>query len=83
MAGPSVSETEAKLYTATWAMMKSPFILSVDFARNALVRPTHSGFHNRGSCDLRDDVRHATLQPLGQTLHLQCHESGCFPCNEP
>lgn len=31
----TVSEAEAKLYVGTWAMMKAPFILSVDFARNS------------------------------------------------
>jgi hypothetical protein len=31
----AVSEAEAKLYVATWALMKAPFILSVDFARNS------------------------------------------------
>jgi hypothetical protein len=25
--GPTVSETEAKLYLGTWAMMKAPFVL--------------------------------------------------------
>eukprot|EP01052_Picozoa_sp_SAG31_P039760 SAG31_NODE_5584_length_2442_cov_3.322663_3_plen_130_part_00 len=35
--GPTVSETEAKLYLGLWALMKAPFILSIDFARNAPV----------------------------------------------
>ena len=34
-AGDHVTEDEAKLYLGTWAMMKAPFILSVDFARNS------------------------------------------------
>eukprot|EP01048_Picozoa_sp_COSAG05_P018183 COSAG05_NODE_2613_length_2837_cov_1.206355_1_plen_580_part_00 len=31
----TISHAEAKLYVGTWALMKSPFILSVDFARNS------------------------------------------------
>jgi alpha-galactosidase len=33
--GDHVTEDEGKLYLGTWAMMKAPFILSVDFARNS------------------------------------------------
>ncbi len=33
--GDHVTEDEGKLYLGTWAMMKAPFVLSVDFARNS------------------------------------------------
>lgn len=33
--GDHVTQDEGKLYLGTWAMMKAPFILSVDFARNS------------------------------------------------
>ena len=43
--GPSISYTEARLYLATWAMMKAPWMVSVDFARNCK-RPTGCGSHD-------------------------------------